>query len=601
MRREEIEHNVYLRNILLGKEMGTLSGKPNLDKPHLKFYSEEALLEELPQNTMYGYLYEQNKMYLSDTAIVFDAVNCRETITFREFFDNIERVAGNLAELGITENDKVALCFANIPESVYTIYALNKLGAVSCLIDPRMTPKALERDLLELDVKLFIGIYECYKSFKKANKKVGLRNYIFVPTLNALSKKNAKTIYKLSKIVDRSVPLDKNKNWESFYRKNNRKYSIPMYQQNKLAIISYTGGTTGVHKGVELSNDALNALVHSHKCIMKDVVTRGDIFMDILPQFMIYGIFSLHLSLCLGLKTYLLIDSSPKNFADNLIRINPTMVFGGPVHWETLIGNEKIRPNSLSNMKAPVSGGEKLPLKKEKLLDDILIYAGSQETMCNGYGASELGGSVTLKHGKRSKTGTVGRLHIFDNAKIVSTETGAELSYNEIGELYITTPSLMMGYYNCKEEEEKVIKVDESGVRWFATGDLARIDENGDIELTGRRKRLFVCGLNNVYPPAMEELINALPNIKKCVVVNVPDKELREVPKVHIVLEHDDKKSQTEAVSQIKKSVEENIGKEVLPRYFEFHEELPYTANGKIDFETVRKKDVEEMEFKEIG
>lgn len=595
MRKEEIEYNIHLRNILLGKEKGVLTGKPNLDKPHLKFYSEEALLDELPQNTMYGYLREQNKMHMSNTAICFDAAGCQKEITYQELFDYIERVASNLAQSGIQENDKVAVCFANIPESVYVIYALNKIGAVSCLIDPRITPKAMERDLLGLNVKMFIGIYECYKTFKKANERVGLKNYIFVPTLHTLTKKSVKALYTLSKVASRSVPFRKEQKWKTLCKKSDKTSRISEYQQNKLALISYTGGTTGVHKGVKLSNDALNTLVHSHKYIMLDIVKRGDIFMDILPQFMIYGIFSLHLSLCLGLKTYLLIDSSPEKFAENLIRINPTMVFGGPVHWETLIGNKKIKPNCLSNMKAPVSGGEKLPLQKEKLLDDILIYAGSQETMCNGYGASELGGSVTLKHGKHNKAGTVGRLHIFDNAKIISTETGEELAYNEIGELYITTPSLMMGYYNHSDEEEKAIITDQNGIRWFATGDMARIDENGDIELAGRKKRLFVCGINNVYPPEMEELINTLPNVKKCAVVNVPDEKLREVPKVHIVLEHDDEKKRTRAISQINKYIAENIGDKVVPKYFEFHEELLYTANGKIDFEAMRKKDIENM------
>lgn len=155
----------------------------------------------------------------------------------------------------------------------------------------------------------------------------------------------------------------------------------------------------------------------------------------------------------------------------------------------------------------------------------------------------------------------------------------------------------MMGYYQCKEEEEKVIVQDQSGVRWFATGDLAKIDENGDIELTGRSKRLFVCGLNNVYPPEMEELINAIPNVKRCVVVNVPDDVLREVPKVHIILEKDTPENRSETIRRIKDSISKNIGKEVLPRYYEFHKELLYTLNGKIDFEKIRLKDLEKMKI----
>lgn len=592
---EEKNYNVHLRNILIGKEQGELTGKPSLDKPHLKFYPEEALLENLPQETLYGYLYEQNKANLSDIAIIFDVGVSQEKITYQELFDNIDNLALNLSARGIENNDKVAVCFANIPESVYVIYALNKIGAVACLIDPRITPKALEKDLRELNVKMFIGIQDSYKTFKITNRKIGLNNYIFVSVLNSINKQAIKAVYTLKKLTEGNISYQQKTKWKSICKRIDEQKQYPEYCPNKLALISYTGGTTGVHKGVQLSNDALNALTFSHKYIMLDIIKRGDKFMDILPQFMIYGIFSLHLALCMGLQTYMLIDSSPQNFVDNLIRINPAMVFGGPIHWETLINNSKLTPNSLSNMRAPVSGGEKLSLSKERILDDVLLKAGSQECMCNGYGASELGGSVTLKHGKHNAEGTVGRLHVFDNAKIVSPETGEELSYNEIGELYITTPSLMMGYYRCKEEEEKVIVQDQSGVRWFATGDLAKIDENGDIELTGRSKRLFVCGLNNVYPPEMEELINAIPNVKRCVVVNVPDDVLREVPKVHVVLEKDTPENRAETIRHIKDSISKNIGKEVLPRYYEFHEELLYTPNGKIDFENIRLKDLEKM------
>ena len=590
---EKLE-NAPIQDTLSGEAVEKLTGIPSHDKPHLKFYPEEALLENLPQNTMFGYMYEQNKTNMSNIAIIFDIGTSQKEITYKELFDNIDNLATNLIERGVGNNDKVAVCFANIPESVYVIYALNKIGAVACLIDPRITPKALERDLKELNVKMFIGIQEAYRSFIAANKKIGLKNYVFVSTLNSIDNKAIKILYNLKKVIEKSVPYGFDTKWKSICKCKNVKYQFPKYISDKLAIISYTGGTTGRHKGVCLSNDALNALVHSHKYIMGDV-ERGDCFMDILPQFMIYGIFSLHLALCTGLKTYLLIDPSPENFADNLIRLNPAVVFAGPVHWETLINNSKLKENCLSNMKAPVSGGEKLPLSKEKILDEVLISAGSRECMWNGYGASELGGSVTLKRGPYNAEGTVGRLHVFDNAKIVSLETGEELSYNEVGELYITTPSLMMGYYQREDEEKKAIVSDQYGIRWFATGDLARIDENGDIELTGRSKRLFVCGLNNVYPPEMEEIINSIPNVKSCVVVNVPDNVLREVPKVHIVLENDTDNNRAEIMKLVEKYISENIGREVLPRYYEFHKELLHTPSGKIDFDRIRKIDLEKM------
>lgn len=593
---ERKERDVYLRGLATGEIQGPPTGYPNIDKPHLKKYPEQAIMENLPEMTMYDYLYQSCKDNMSDIALVFDIGIQQKEITYREFFDNVDKLAYKLKEKGITAGDKVAISFANTPESAYSIYAINKLGAVACLIDPRTKPYGLGRDLKELGVKAYIGISDTYKTLKKIQNEVAIDNIMIVSVLNSLDKSVPKLIYSAKKFLEGNVVLNPQRKWPNINEASAKvkEEDVPQYEKNRLAIISYTGGTTGVHKGVKLSNDTINATVFSHKYLVENI-NRGDIFMNILPQFMIYGIFSLHLALCRGLKTYMLVDSSPKTFVDNLIRINPAIVFGGPVHWESLIANPKLFPGCLSNLKAPVSGGEKLSLSKEREINKSLEFAGSQEDIWDGYGASELDGSVTLKKGKRNKEGTVGCLHIYDNAKIVDPN-GNELTYGQVGELLISSPSLMLGYYNNPEEDSKAISVDEDGIKYFKSGDLAKIDSNGDIEITGRRKRLFVCGLNNVYPPEMEELINSIPNIKACTVVNVPDDELREVPKVHLVLAHDTEEEQNKAVSMIEAIISETIGDEVLPHYYEFHEQLKYTPNGKIDFEGHRKEDLEKMQ-----
>ncbi len=596
-KKEQQQRNIYLRKLLTGQIQGPLTGKPSIDKPHLKFYPEEALKQELPETTMYDYMYKLNKDHLDEIALIFDTGFDETKITYRELFENIDIVAKNLKKKGIKKNDKVALSFANTPESAYCIYALNKIGATACLIDPRITPYNLERDLKDLQAKMFIGVSESYNSLKQVKNKVGMKNIVIVPTIQSSSNKKMKNLYISSKILNGSHPLRLNKQWSNLIAKNHTVNIQPeSNEKDKVAVISYTGGTTGIHKGVKLSNDAMNNMVFAHNYVMGDI-ERGAKFMNILPQFMIYGIFTLHLGLCRGFENHILLDSSPEHFVDNLIRINPAMAFGGPVHWETLINNPKITANCFSNMRAPVSGGEKLPLAKEKEISKALLKGGSQQKMCNGYGASELGGSVTLKEGDKNKDGTIGRLHVYDNAKVVNPKTEEELSYHESGELWISTPSIMLGYYNRDDETEKALIKDETGTTWFKTGDLAEIDENGDIQLTGRSKRLFVCGLNNVYPPEMEELIYSIPLVKQCVVVNVPDEELREVPKVHLVLNQDNEENRKKVTEMIPSLISERIGEEVLPHYYEFHDNLKHTLNGKIAYEEIRKDDLKQMKL----
>lgn len=591
------ERNIELRNILLGKTEKKITGYPSKDKPHLTDYPEEAFREPFPKMTMYEYMYEKNKNNLDDIALIFDTGFSETKITYKELFENIDKVAKSLQKRGIRKGDRIAVSLPNIPESPYVLYAINKIGAVSCLVDPRSNEFNLERDLKELNAKMYIGISESYNKIKNVSKNVDIENIVIIPTINSSNKRVIKDLYLLKKIKEGNAVYQINRKWSKFISEHykTKELIVPKYVEEELAIISYTGGTTGVHKGVKISNDGMNTLVFAHKYLVPQI-KRNDTFVNVLPQFMIYGLFTIHLALCMGLETHQMLDPSPDVFTDHLIKVNPAVAFGGPVHWERLINNPKLKSDSLSNMKAPISGGERLSQSQEKAISEALKRAGSTVPICNGFGASELGGSVTINMGKDWEAGTVGKLHIFDNAKIIDPITKEELKYDEEGELLISTPALMMGYLNNPEEEKKVISLDEEGIRWFDTGDIASMSKNGNITIKGRSKRLFVCGVDKVYPPEMEELISKIPNIKKCAVVNVPDKELREVPKVHAVLYNDTEENRKKATDSITIEVTEKISENVVPKYFEFHDELMYTPNGKIDFAGLRKKDLESLE-----
>lgn len=586
--------DLYLRQIATGELQGPPVGYPSIDKLWLKEYPAQAIMEDFPKLTLYQAVAESVKGHEDDIFLVFYLSKKEQVeITGRELLNNIDIVAANLLKRGIKQNEKVAISFANTPESIYTMYALNKIGAVICPIDPRSNLFNLEHDLLDLDTKNYIGILDTAKIAKKAAKKVHLENIIFASPLNVLKNTKLKKAYKLLQMVKGNFAIKKDEKWETLMSASNLDNEIyPGFQDNQVAIICYTGGTTGVHKGVEITNEAMNNLIFSHKYLVNNI-DRNDIFMNILPQFMIFGLFTIHLALCRGLKTYLLIDSSPENFAKHLVDINPAMSFGGPIHWETLIDNPLLTKGSLSNLRAPVTGGEKLPLAKEEKINQILEKIGAPEDMWGGFGASELSGSVTLKRGNRDRNGTVGKLHVYDNAMVVDEE-GNELPYGEIGELYILTTSLMRGYYHNELETKNAIYVDEFGQRWFKTGDLALIDLDGNIEITGRKKRLFVSGVVNVYPFAIEEIVSSLPNVKRCIVTNVPDPVLRDVPKIHIVLENDTEENRKTIIKLIKKEVLEKLFKESVPKYFEFHKELLYTPNGKIDYKKITENDSNE-------
>lgn len=599
--KEKKLRDIELRKMALGEIQGPVTGYASIDKPWLKEFPEEALQESYPHQTMYQMFEESVKGHEDEILLVFDVGISKENIEFtgKEILENIDKLAKNFLERGINPGENVAISFANMPEAIFCLYALNKIGAVVCPIDPRLNTKSLERDLKDLGVKTYIGINDTIKNISKIQKRLQLENIYFVPVVNSLKSKKIKIAYSLSRAFQGNYTINYNKSWNALCKKNVKKVDTYPYKKDKIAIISFTGGTTGIHKGVKITDDGINSMVFSHKYLV-DNIKRGDTFMNILPQFMIFGLFTIHLALCRGLKTHLLLDSSPQNFVENLIRINPAMAFGGPVHWETLINNSKLCSNSLSNMRAPVSGGEKLSKSKEEQITEELLKAGAQEGMWIGYGASELSGSVTLKRGSRDKNGTIGKLHVYDNVMIVNPETGEELPYDTIGECYFSSPSLMEGYYKQPEEEQQSIFVDENGIRWFKSGDLGKIDSEGNIELTGRKKRLFVCGVNNVYPFEIEELIYKIQDVTKCVVVNVPHSILREIPKIHVIISNDTKKNRKRIKQEIIQQISENISNEIIPEEIIFEETLPYTPNGKVDFKKVREKDLNELKIKKL-
>ncbi len=599
---EELKkRNLYLRGLANGTIQGPPVGYASIDRLWLKEYPEESILEECPHQTMYEMLKESISGYEDDIILVFDMGSKKNSteISGRELLEKIDLLASNLQKKGIKPGQRVATSFANTPEAVYMLYALNKIGAIMCPIDPRANAYNIQSDLNDLQASVYVGITDTYKEFRKANNKLKNQlnedNIYIVPAVKSLNNKVIKFVYKLSRALQGNFTIKKEQAWDHLFDyATNCNFNDISGSEDQLAVICYTGGTTGVHKGVKISNASMNNMVFSHKYLVENI-NRGDIFMDILPQFMIFGMFTIHLALCRGLKTHLLLDSAPEHFVDNLIRLNPAIAFGGPVHWETLIDNPKLVKDSLTNLCAPVSGGEKLSKAKEEAINVALEKAGAKEDMWIGYGASELSGSVTLKRGKRDRNGTIGKMHVYDNAMIIDPETKEELMYNQIGEFYISTPSLMMGYLNMPDEDQKAIFTDEYGTRWFRSGDLGLADTEGNIELTGRQKRLFVCGVDNVYPFILEELINTIDNVKKCAVVNIPDDVLREIPKAHIVLIEDTPEKRQKVILQIEKLVIEKISKNVIPRQYQFDEQLLYTPNGKIDFEEIRRLDLEQL------
>lgn len=566
---------------------------PSEDQLHMNYYPLEAKTTEIPNLSEYDFLYERNKPYMKETAITFAG----KKITYEELHTRIDEYARALYKRGVRQGDVIALGLANTPESIYLSYSLNKLGAVISPINPTYNSYKMSRDIDIIKPKMFIGINDCYKKFKQASKGSNI-DMITYPAVQSIDDKKLHTLYTVKQLLTGNLTLIPSKNLKNVLKdgKLYKNVSYGKYEKGQLNEIMFTGGSSGVHKGVDLDGNGLNAVVKSLDYVLN--LEPGETFLGNLPQFMAFGKMALHYALCKNLNIELTLKALPKDFIEELLRTNAQGAMGGPIHWETLI-NANLSKNALKNMKMPTSGGEQLKFEKEVQINEALAKYGSPSTLWNGLGMTEMWAPVSVKRGNINGETTIGTMIPFTNAKIVDINTNEELPYDEVGMLHVTGPGMMLGYHNNIEETNKSIYTDSKGTRWFITGDLCKIKENGELQYIGRNKRCFVCGCENIYPEQIENMLCDLPEIREAIVTKIPDDTLQFLPKYHISI-YDENCDTKALTAKIEKMILSSLGESAMPRYYEFHiEALPRTANGKIDFKPLQEQDLK-LEIKTL-
>lgn len=601
---------------------------PSQEFKHMDFYEEGAKTAEIPSDTLYNFLYERNKNYMDYIAIEFANLK----ITYEELHSRIDEYARALYKRGVREGDIIMLSVANTPEAIFLAYALNKLGAIVCPISPLENEYKIFNDLKLVRPKMFIGIQDAYQNFKKASRKFEDANIdvILFPAVASIDDKMLHALYGAKQFISGNALLSSDHRLLSILEKG-KDYQYPHYPEytkGSTSDIMFTGGSSGTHKGTELDGNGLNAVVRSLDYVLP--LTPGETFLGNLPQFMAFGKLSLHYALCKSLNIGLTMKALPKDFVSEIYRLKPNGAFGGPIQWETLvrhiisqIDNSELqhfdklknadgktykqylqllkeelikldtKGQNLDFLKLAVSGGEQLKSFSELVCNLILNHLGAPDELWNGLGMTEMWAPISVKRGKLNSLGTVGSIIPFCNYKIIDPNTYQELDYNQPGLLLVTGPGMMKGYYQNEEETDKVILKDKDGTRWLMTGDIALALPNGELKYIDRAKRCFVCGIENIYPQQIENLLSEFAEIRETIVTKVKDEQLQYVPKYHISLNggtFDLEKLQT----KINKAIERTLGKSATARFFEFYEEpLPRTANGKLDPKPLQQKDDE--------
>jgi long-chain acyl-CoA synthetase len=338
-----------------------------------------------------------------------------------------------------------------------------------------------------------------------------------------------------------------------------------------LALLQYTGGTTGSSKGVMLSHRNLRANTEQVRAWFPDADPGREVMMAVLPFFHAYG---LTVCLLLGVRLGAALVLLPRFDLDQVMaavdRHRPTLFPGVPTMY-VAINNEVAKGgHDLSSIKACLSGAAPLPLEVAERFER---YSGGR--LVEGYGLSECSPVALANpiYGKR-KAGTIGMPLPDTLARVVDAADPDSLPpAGEPGELAIKGPQVMRGYWNRPEESAQVLR---DG--WLLTGDLALMDDEGYFQIVDRKKDLIIAGGFNVYPREVEEVLYEHPKVEEVSVVGVPDSYLGEVVKAFVVL----RPGEEATTEEIRSFAKERLAAYKVPRVVEFRDELPKTLIGKV-------------------
>lgn len=583
MTSEELEEReLYLRNLALGKIEGPQTGLASVDKPWLAKYSEDIVKSSIPKNSLYGFIYENNKDHLDD--LVFIAP---EKVTYGEMFNRIDEVAKSLTAIGVKEGDLVAVGNATTPEAFYLIYALDKIGAICDSIDAL----ASKSDLIN-------------KYLTETNTEYLFINDLSMPEVSKIIGKN-----NVKNIIVKELMLPKSEiksngiitSWEDFISAGkNVELETKPYVENKTSILEHTGGTTGFPKGAMLTNDGLNGQAWQISTSLN--FERGEIALGLMPVFASFGLMFAHTAIAYGIQLVLVPLYDPSKFIDLVNEYKPNRFACSPAFWENLLRDPRSKDLDISSFKNPIVGGDLMNEKIEKQVNEYFKSKGNDSVLTKGYSSTESSAGTTCNLGKDcNKLVSVGVPFPKIDIKIVSPDTMQEVPYGVPGEICISGSNLMNGFYNKPEETEKVLKKHDDGKVWLHSGDIGYMDDEGFTYIINRIKRIIIRNDGcKVYPTQIENVILKHEDVSYCSVVGVndPDHLQGELPYAYVVVNE----SAQDRLSQIKDEIyalcNDNLPIYSIPMDICFMKELDKTKVGKVDYVSLQEKANQKIKIK---
>lgn len=509
-------------------------------------------------------------------------------IPYKELSANIDITARAFYNLGVRPGMRVLVCMPNVPQAIYCLYGLNRIGAVSSMIHPLSAIDEIVFYLNEAQCDIAVTLDQFYGKFLEVTAKRPVKKLIIasvsdeLPLIKAVAFKLFQES-KFPKLHKDGIAIS----WKEFLKGARQpiegNYAVADKDINGEAVVLFSGGTTGVTKGIMLSDLNFNALA-LQTAVMSHEDIRHTKMLAAMPVFHGFGLgVCIHTMMVAGGTSILVPRFNVKSYAQLIKANRPNFIAGVPTLFEAIARNAYLDGVDLSCLKGVFSGGDSLSIELKKKFDAFLAEHKATIRIREGYGTTECVTACCLTPYDKEKEGSIGVPYPDTYFQICAVGTNDEVPYNTEGEICLTGPSLMLGYINHEEENANTLRLHPDGNVWLHTGDLGTMDEEGFVYFRQRIKRMIVTSGYNVYPSQLENILDAHPAVRMSCVIGVPDPYKMQKVKAFVVL-NEGVKDTPEVLEDIMEHCRRRIAKYAMPYEIEVRDDLPKTLVGKVAY-----------------
>ena len=571
-----------------------LTGYPSIDKPWLKHYTEEWTRDLIPQKTVYRNIYDSNIAHKNDIAIIFNGFKT----SYAKMFDMTEKYAKALKANGVKKGDCVSMCLSYTPEALCLVLACSKIGALANFINPLFTTEQKVARLNEAESKVTIILDAMFSYMKDAIENINSTKIVILPAISSLPVLVKKLVeiksVKSKDLIDFYANDERYCSWNAFVKSGNsyKGETEVEYETNRPVVMVYSSGTTGASKGIVLTNDGVNA-IFTHFQSKDFPHERGNTFLTMIPIWFSTGnVLSMLNPVAHGMTLILEPVFSVDSFVKDMVKYKPNMTVVATSLWLGFIKAKECENIDLSNMRYPITGGEKILKAQETAINDFFKAHNVTVPLMKGYGMCELGGSATVSSFKHSKLNGVGYPIKGVTVSAFDVDTNEEKKYGERGEIRVDSPACMKGYFKNEQATNEYFYKDSNGIVWGCTGDIGYVDEDGEVFILGRATDCYYTNDGKrVFQFDIEEVILQEDSVSDCKVVQTADKSM---VVAHIILKDGCKQDEREAIANIHKNCIDKLEDFAIPTHYKIRKSFPVHSNGKRDNESL-KNDTEDL------